>query len=106
DVGAGTGRDAAWMAAAGHRVVAVEPSQAMLRLARSLHTEASIDWRRDALPNLDGVVGGQFDAILLSAVWMHLHPRDRAAALTRLRELLGPDGLIYLTLREGPADSS
>ena len=29
DIGSGTGRDAAWFAAQGHRVVAVEPTDAM-----------------------------------------------------------------------------
>jgi protein-L-isoaspartate O-methyltransferase len=33
DVGAGTGRDAAWFASMGHRVTAVEPTEAM-RLPR------------------------------------------------------------------------
>lgn len=104
DVGAGTGRDAAWMAAAGHQVVAVEPSEAMLRLARSLHAEVRVDWRRGALPRLDAVGGrAKFDIILLSAVWMHVDPRHRAPALARLQELLAPNGVIYLTLREGPA---
>ncbi len=37
DVGAGTGRDSAWLAAEGHRVVAVEPSNAMLKIAQQAH---------------------------------------------------------------------
>ncbi|MEM7005334.1 MAG: class I SAM-dependent methyltransferase, partial [Pseudomonadota bacterium] len=47
DVGAGTGRDAAWLASLGHRVVAVEPSKAMLQIAEGAHTDASIRWVRD-----------------------------------------------------------
>lgn len=106
DVGAGTGRDAAWMAGAGHQVIAVEPSEAMLRLARSLHADARVHWRRGALPNLDAVAGNRFDIIVLSAVWMHVNPDERPVALARLRELIAPGGLIYVTLRQGPPDRS
>ena len=37
DIGSGTGRDAAWFAAQGHRVVAVEPTDAMRMPAMALH---------------------------------------------------------------------
>lgn len=103
DVGAGTGRDAAALAALGHRVTAVEPSSSMLRLARSLHGESKIDWVADALPRLANV-SGRFDLVVLSAVWMHVPPAERTTALRRLLQLTGPGGRIYVTLRVGPGD--
>ena len=36
-LGAGTGADAAWLAGDGHRVVAVEPADALRQVAMSLH---------------------------------------------------------------------
>ena len=39
DVGAGSGRDAAWLAAKGHDVIAVEPSANMRAAAARLHPE-------------------------------------------------------------------
>jgi SAM-dependent methyltransferase len=48
DVGAGTGRDAAWLASRGLEVVAVEPSSAMRAEAQRLHASPSIRWIRDS----------------------------------------------------------
>lgn len=79
DVGAGTGRDAAWLAAQGHEVVAVEPSAGMRAEASRIHPEASVRWVSDALPELSTVTqsGVSFNVILLSAVWMHVAPSER-----------------------------
>jgi DNA repair protein RadA/Sms len=52
DVGAGSGRDAAWFAYRGHAVVAVEPSDNMRRQARERHADPRIRWIDDALPGL------------------------------------------------------
>lgn len=107
DVGAGTGRDAAWFASKGHRVVAVEPSSAMQQIGRRLHPTPDIEWRLDRLPNLQHVVtsGDRFDLIVLSAVWMHVQPEERNTSLNVISGLLNQDGVIYLTLRIGPADA-
>lgn len=82
DVGCGTGRDAAWFAARGIEVVAVDPSQEMLAEARRLHPAPAVRWMSDSLPGLDKVfrLGLAFDLILLSAVWMHVAPTDRTRA--------------------------
>ena len=101
DVGAGSGRDAAWFAARGHRIVAVEP-------ARMLHPGAGIDWRAGALPDLGclSAADGVFGLVWLSAVWMHLEPGARLGALRRLAELLAPEGRMVLTLRQGPSPAN
>lgn len=52
DVGAGSGRDAAWLAGEGHTVVAVEPSAAMRAEGERRHPAAAIRWLADALPGL------------------------------------------------------
>jgi SAM-dependent methyltransferase len=106
DVGAGTGRDAAWLASRGLEVVAVEPSGAMRAEAQRLHPSPSIRWVSDSLPGLDQVLrlGLSFDLILLSAVWMHVLPADRARGFRKLVTLLKPGGRIAITLRQGPAE--
>jgi SAM-dependent methyltransferase len=106
DVGAGTGRDAAWLAEKGHEVVAVEPSAAMRNVAGNLHPGASIRWIEDSLPTLQNLTrsGLAFDFILLSAVWMHVLNNDRARAFRKLVGLLKPGGVLALTLRQGPAE--
>lgn len=106
DVGAGSGRDAAWFAAHGYDVVAVEPSDAMRNQGCKLHPSPRIHWLSDSLPELAQVrrLGLTFDLILLSAVWMHVPPASRARALRKLATMLSPSGRIAISLRLGEPD--
>jgi SAM-dependent methyltransferase len=104
DVGAGTGRDAAWLAARGLEIVAVEPSQGMRTAGQRLHRSAAIRWVEDRLPSLEKVLrlGLSFDFILASAVWMHVPLHDRARAFRKPVTLLKPGGRLAITLHHGP----
>jgi SAM-dependent methyltransferase len=104
DVGAGTGRDAAALARAGHRVTAVEPIPAFREAGQRLHPGLGLTWLDDGLPELARVPqpAGGFNLILLTAVWMHLDAASRAAAMARLARLVAPTGLITMALRHGP----
>lgn len=106
DVGAGSGRDASWFACRGYEVVAVEPSERMRNEAQKLHAASPIQWVDDSLPSLAAVhrLGLSFDLIMLSAVWMHVKPDDRARAMRKLVTLLSPGGHICFSLRMGPQD--
>ena len=100
DVGPGSGRDAAWLAARGHPVIAAEP---IARVRAAIATRAPTATLVDArLPELDGVAGS-FRVILANLVWHHLSPEARDIALARLVDLLGPAGRLFLCLRNGPA---
>jgi SAM-dependent methyltransferase len=105
DVGAGSGRDAAWLASRGYEVWAVEPSKGMRLQGQQLHATSRIAWVEDALPKLDVItaLNQDYDFILLSAVWMHVAPEQRASAFETLVQLLGPNGVLAITLRCGPA---
>jgi SAM-dependent methyltransferase len=105
DVGAGSGRDAAWLASLGFDVVAVEPASGMREAGQRLHSEAQIRWLDDRLPALEAThaLGLSFDIILLSAVWQHVAGSDRSRAFRKLCTLLKPGGLLVITLRHGPA---
>ena len=105
DVGAGSGRDAAWLAGRGYDVVAVEPSPAMVREAARYHPQAPIHWiEGDSLPGLERTLrlGKAFDFILLSAVWMHVSPGERLRAFRKLVSLMKPGGRLAISLRHGP----
>lgn len=106
DIGAGSGRDAAWLAAQGYEVVAVEPSAAMRSEGLRRHGSARIRWVDDRLPSLTKVhlLGIGFDLILLSAVWMHVPEPDRPRAFRKIVTLLKPGGVLLLSLREGVCD--
>ena len=104
DVGAGTGRDAAWFASMGHRVTAVEPTEAMRLPAMKLHPSPAIEWLDDSLPELALVRsrGEAFDLILLSAVWMHFDAAQRREAMASLAALLRNGGTLIMRVRHGP----
>ena len=104
DMGAGSGRDAAWFAANGYNVVAAEPATEMRNLGKSLHPSPNIRWLDDALPTQEKVLRSKltFDLIWLSAVWMHVPPSARARAFRKLVSVMSPGGSMMLTLRQGP----
>lgn len=103
DVGAGSGRDAAWLKRLGFDVVAVEPSQALRTAGMSLHAGDAILWLDDRLPALAAThrLGLAFDLILLSAVFMHVRPEDRPRAFRKIATLLKPGGRILISVRDG-----
>jgi 2-polyprenyl-3-methyl-5-hydroxy-6-metoxy-1,4-benzoquinol methylase len=104
DVGSGTGRDAAWFASMGHRVVAVEPTEAMRIPAMALHPSPQIEWLNDSLPDLAllRTRRERFDLVMLSAVWMHLDQQQRRQAMANLAALIQPGGTVIMKIRHGP----
>ena len=102
DVGAGSGRDAYWLAKKGWGVVAVEPCEEMRNFAR--RKESGVVWIDDKLPDLASVPSHPYELILVSAVWMHLSPVEQRVALLRLQELLSHNGLLVISWRTGGDD--
>ena len=108
DIGAGSGRDAAWLAAKGWNVVAVEPAAGLSRLGGSITRGQAVRWLDDSLPELASVVSRSdnssddsagYGFILVSAVWMHLTPAQQAQSLLRLKQLAIPGAVIVITWR-------
>lgn len=105
DVGAGTGRDAAWFASLGHEVIAVEPTHGLREGGRIRHADYNIDWVADRLPHLE-VLNQRpdvFDLIKLTAVWAHLDPSEQQTALPVLASLLAPGGRLAFSIKRGAA---
>ncbi len=104
DIGAGTGRDAAYLADLGHRVTAVEPTDELRRGAQTLHPSPFIDWIADGLPFLSSIAHrrDEFDLIMITAVWMHLNESERRQAMPVVAALLKPGCPLIMSLRHGP----
>lgn len=104
EIGAGTGRNAAWLAAMGHHVVAVEPVGDFRSAGASLHPSPNIAWIDGRLPELEALEqhGDPFDLVLLIGVWQHLAPERHAGALERLAGLMTQGGRLILSIRHGP----
>lgn len=102
DIGAGTGRDAGWFAAQGHRVLAVEPVEELRRAGMSRHSGKKVTWLDDKLPELRlARQEPPFDLLTLCAVWQHLDDHAREIALGRLAEMTTGGGLLIMSLRHG-----
>lgn len=101
DIGAGTGRDAAWFAARGDSVTAIEPTRAMREGAIALHPAPNIRWIDDSLPALTSVQGEAFDLVWMSAVWMHFDADERACMMPNVAARVAPRGVLMLSLRHG-----
>lgn len=104
DVGAGTGADAGWLARKGHQVLAVEPVAAFREAGQRLHLSPTIQWLDDSLPRLPRVVPPDegFDLVLVSAVWNHLTPTERDAAMARFATLVAVERQLIISIRHGP----
>lgn len=103
DVGAGTGRDAAWFASLSHRVVAAEPVDALRQAGMAKHTSPNITWIKDSFPELPHTIslGQAFDIVLLCAVWQHLENAGRRIALSALRSVTVDGGKVIISIRHG-----
>lgn len=102
DVGAGSGRDAAWFGALGYAVTAVEPAGTLMEEGRRMRGgRDAFGVIEDRLPLLAEVTG-QFDAITVTAVWHHLPPAQRPEAMRTLAAHLRTGGVLILSLRHGP----
>lgn len=102
DIGAGTGRDAAWFAARGDRVTAIEPTREMREGAMALHADVNITWLDDSLPDLNTVRSKTFDLVWMSAVWMHFFAQERIAMMPIVARLVRSGGALMVSLRHGP----
>nr|WP_323781935.1 class I SAM-dependent methyltransferase [Amylibacter sp.] len=105
DLGAGTGRDAAWFAGQGHEVTAVEPVAAFRRAGQVHHKALGLIWFADPLPELTEVLGqgAVYDLLVLNGVWHHLELGVRGEAMANLRRLCATGGRVILSVRNGPA---
>lgn len=93
DIGAGTGRDAAWLARQGYRTRAVEPVAALRAAGQARHGEI-IDWCDDRLPDLPVLRGARarYQLVLANGVLHHLPPAGQITAIDSMACLLAPGG--------------
>src|SRR5271165_2227446 len=103
DIGAGSGRDAAWFSAQGYEVIAVEPSSGMRSEGQRVHPDPRIRWINDQLPELTilGPLVISFNVVMLTAVWQHVPPSQRDRAFRKVAALIRSGGLLAISLRSG-----
>jgi SAM-dependent methyltransferase len=94
DVGAGSGRDLAYLLSQGFDAYGVEPSPAILSEAVRRHPELAGRIAEGHLPDLGAPFGGRFEGVLLSAVLMHVPREELPRAAASLASLLEPGGYL------------
>ena len=97
DIGCGSGRDAAWLAANGFPATGYDASEGLLAEARRRHP--GVDFAPGVLPELAGVPASSFTNVLCETVIMHLPAADIPASVRRLLDILKPGGVLYLSWR-------
>ena len=97
DIGCGSGREVAWLAANGYDATGYDCSDALLEQARVRYPR--LRFAAACLPDMDGVPAGSFDNVLCETVIMHLPREQIAPGVERLVALLRPGGILYLSWR-------
>lgn len=103
DIGSGSGRQAAWLAAQGFAVVGFDASEGLLAQARARNPQ--IEFRHAELPDLHEIAPRSFDNVFCKGVLMHLPRAEIAPAVARMAALPKPGGVLLLNWRiTRPAD--
>jgi SAM-dependent methyltransferase len=97
DIGCGSGRDTAWLAANGFSATGFDASEGLLGEARRRHP--GIRFVQATLPELTGIADASFSNVLCETVIMHLPPKIITAAVKRMIAILVPGGTLYLSWR-------
>ena len=103
DIGCGTGRDTAWLAANGYAASGYDASEGLLRQARESYP--AIRFGLAVLPELNDLVAGANENVLCETVIMHLDPSVVGAATRRLLALLRSSGTLFLSWRVTEGES-
>src|SRR5262249_13950476 len=92
DIGCGSGREVAWLAANGYDAVGYDASDALLEQARLRYPRLA--FHVAVLPHLAGVPENAFDNVLCETVIMHLRRPQLLDAVRRLLAILKPGGML------------
>jgi SAM-dependent methyltransferase len=97
DIGCGSGREVAWLAAEGFAATGYDASSGLLQQARARYPRLAFAFA--ALPELKGIADASFDNVLCETVIMHLPQAQIAPAVARMLAILKPGGIFYLSWR-------
>jgi SAM-dependent methyltransferase len=97
DIGCGSGREVAWLAANGFPAEGFDASDGLLAEARRRYP--ALKFTQAELPDLSGIAANSFDNVLCETVIMHLDPALIAPSVKRMLEITKPGGIFYLSWR-------
>jgi SAM-dependent methyltransferase len=97
DIGCGSGREVAWLAANGFPAIGYDASEGLLFEARARYPQHRFE--AAALPELTPIAAESFDNVLCETVIMHLVRDAIAPSLQRMMGILRPGGILYVSWR-------
>ncbi len=102
DLGCGGGRDAKFFTQRGLKVLGIDNSSVLIRLAKKEAPKAKFicsDMLKVILPK------NSFNGIWAEASLLHLKRKDISKVLRRLYIILNKDGIIYVSLKKGKGEA-
>lgn len=103
DIGCGPGNAARLAARRGARVTAIDPSRAMLRVARAVGRGPRIVWSEGSAETVSVPDGAA--TVVWSLATVH-HWRDVTSGLSEVRRVLAPGGRLLVIERQCPPDAT
>lgn len=105
DAGSGVGQNSAALSEEGYSVVAIEPLQEFLDIAKNQFSHLNVEWINDSLPDMKTILGNKekFDFILMDGVWHHLSNDERRECIYNFSRITHKGGICAISLRNGPA---
>jgi len=100
DIGCGSGREVAWLAASGFPAQGFDASEGLLAEARRRYPQLAFSHAE--LPQLNGMASASFDNVLCETVIMHLAHTAITPSVRRLLDIVRPGGVLYLSWRVTP----
>ncbi len=99
DIGSGSGRDADWLTRHGFPCEGVDASDGLI--AEASRRFPNLAFRVARLPELEGISEACYTNVICETVIMHLPAEDVARAVSSLRRILVPGGVLFLSWRVG-----
>lgn len=103
DVGCGVGVDSDYMGSKGFRVIGIDLSKEMLKLAKQNFPK--IEFKHGDIRKLD-FPPNSVDGILASCSLIHIPKKDIPDLLKRFYEVLKKEGAIYIALQGGKSEET
>ena len=97
DIGCGSGREVAWLAANGFPARGFDASEGLLAEARRRYPTLAFAYAE--LPDLRGIAADCFDNVLCETVVMHVGRAVIAPSVRRMMAILKPGGILYVSWR-------
>ena len=104
DIGCGSGREVAWLAANGFAAEGFDASEGLLIESRARYPQ--LRFTHAELPELSGIAADSFDNVLCETVIMHLDRALIAPSVRRMLEIVRPGGVFYLSWRVTQGDDA